>query len=117
ATQVPPPRVHPRPPAWPGNPPRLEDALERAIAAQQVRRALGANPLGPGDTVRGVAAQRNEIRHLRGLNAVALAHLARADARHFAGADRLQDGCHCRRELKGVTVATGHEHAPATPFL
>ena len=41
----------------------LERGLERAVAAQDVRGALLADALGPGQPVRGVAAQRDEVGH------------------------------------------------------
>src|SRR5262249_55131833 len=66
---------------------------------------------------RGIAAQGDEIGHLPGLDAVALAHLRRADARHLSGAHRLQDGRALRGELKGIAVAAGDDNTPAALFF
>jgi hypothetical protein len=51
------------------------------------------------------------------LDAVALAHLCRADPRHLAGADRLQDGGPLGGELEGVAVARRHHGGAAAALL
>ena len=59
---------------------RAEDhVLEVALAAQQVGGGLGADALRARQPVRRVAAQRDEVRHLRGVDPVDLAHLVGAD--------------------------------------
>ena len=57
---------------------RVDRRLERAVAAQQVGRGLLADPLRAGQAVRRVAAQRDEVRHQRRRDAVALARPPRA---------------------------------------
>src|SRR6516164_10974774 len=52
-----------------------------------------------------IAAQRDEIRHLFGLDAIALAHLIRPNPRQLAGADGIEDRRARRSELKRVTIA------------
>src|SRR5262249_12622567 len=88
-----------------GEPAGGEDCVERAVAAQQVGGALWTNTARPGQLVGRVTAQRDEIRHLPGIDAIALPHLRGTDARHFAGADRIEDCRSFRSELKGVAVA------------
>ena len=56
---------------------RREDGLERAVLGEDRRCPDGADSAGAGQAIRGVAAQRDEVRHLRWLDAVALAHLRR----------------------------------------
>src|SRR5215468_11538914 len=90
-----------------------EGGIERAVFLQQGRGALGADALGAGNVVRRVAAQRDEIRHLGRLDAVAFAHLRWADAGHLAGAHRLQDDRARRSELEGVAVAARNEGGAA----
>ena len=64
-----------------------------------------------GDLVGRVAAQRDEVRHLLGLDAVALAHLGRPDARELAHTlDRLKDRHAVGDELERVAVRRRDEH-------
>ena len=73
---------------------------------------FGPTPGAPGDPVGGVAAQRDEVRHLLRVDAVALAHLGRPDPRKAAPAHRLEDGHAVADELEGVAVRGGDEHRP-----
>ena len=81
-----------RDPRWRGvSSPRVGDhAFEVAVAPQQLGRGLLADAAGARDVVGGVAAQRDQRRHLLGLDAVALAHAGAVDglehARAAAGA-------------------------------
>src|SRR3990172_10264851 len=69
---------------------------------------------GPGDPVRGIAPERDEVGHLLRLDPVALAHLRRADALELADAPaRQQDRHGLACELKGVAIARDGERAPA----
>ena len=52
-----------------------------------------------------------------GPRAVALAHLLRPDARHFAGLYRVEDRGFFRRELEGVAVTAGDEHGATASLL
>ena len=55
--------------------------------------------------------------HLPRLDAVALAHLGRADSRHLAGPHRLQDGRPLGRKLERVAIAARHDRGPAARLL
>ena len=81
--------------------------LERAVAAQDVRGALLADALGAGQAVGGIAAQRDEVGHLLGLDAVALAHLRRPDLLRplLAAAAEQQHASPRGRALEQVAVA------------
>ena len=72
---------------------------------------------GAGHLVGRVAAQRDEVGHLRGLDAVALANLGRADPRELGDAlHRLEDGRPLGDELERVAVGGGDEgQASASP--
>jgi hypothetical protein len=70
-----------------------------------------------GQAVGRVATQRDEIRDLAGLDAIAFAHLGRPDARHLAGPHRVEDRRSVRGELKRIAVARRDEHAAASPLL
>ena len=88
-----------------------ERRLERPVLPQDVGRLLRADPARARELVRRVAAQRDEVGHLLGLDAVALAHLRRADPRELAHAlDRLQDRDAVAGELERVTVGGRDEH-------
>ena len=65
----------------------LEHRVERAVLREELRAALRADAARSGDLVRWVAAERDEVRHLSRIDAVALTDLGRADARRtpFAG--------------------------------
>ncbi len=94
-----------------------ERVFQRRVFAQQRRRSFRPDPFGPGQPVRRIAAQRDEIRHLFGLDAIAFAHLGRADARHLAGAYGVQDQRPAGRELVGIAVAARNERMAAAPLL
>ncbi len=72
---------------------------------QHLRGLLRPDAGSAGDLVRRVAAQRDEVRHLARLDAVALAHLARADPGQLRDAlDRLEDRHAVADQLEGVAV-------------
>ena len=52
-----------------------------------------------------------------GIDAVALAHLGRADARHLARAHRIEDRRALGRELERVAVAARDQHGAAAPLF
>ena len=91
----------------------VEHRLQRAVAAQQLGRGLLADALGAGQAVGGVAAQGDEVGDQLGVDAVALAHLGRADlfGAFAAGAD-VEDGHRLPRALVHVAVA-GQQQGPA----
>ena len=70
-----------------------------------------------GQLVRGVAAQRNKIRHLFRTDAVAFVHFRRVDPRHLAGAHGMQNRRLLRGELKRVAVAAGDDGAAVAALL
>ena len=97
-------------------PPRGEQRVEALVLGEQRRRRLRSDPARAGDLVRRVAAQRDEVRHLRRVDAVALAHLRRPDPRELAHAlQRLQDRDVGRRELERVAVGGRDERRAAAP--
>ena len=67
----------------------VEDRLETAVAAQQLGGGLRPHPLRARDAVGWVAAQGDEVGHLLGIDAIAVAHLLRRDlfGAFVAGAD------------------------------
>ena len=84
---------------------------ERAVLLQHVGGLLRPDAGRARDLVRRVTAQRDEVRHLRRLDAVALAHLGRADPRQLGDAlDRLQDHHPVGDELERIAVGGRHEH-------
>ena len=85
-------------------------------------RSRAAAPFGPTPAcarqpVGRIAAQCDEVGDLSGIDAVALAHLLRSNARHLTGADRVQDSRRSRRQLKGIAIATCHQRGAAAPLL
>ena len=69
----------------------LERGLEAAVLAEHRGRRLRADAARARDLVRRIAAERDEVRHLSGLDPVALADLGRPDPRQRAAAHlRLQ---------------------------
>ena len=80
---------------------------------QHVGGLLRADAGRARDLVRRIAAERDEVRHLLGLDAVALAHLRRADARELRDAlDRLQDRHPVGHELERVAIRCDDGHRP-----
>ena len=76
----------------------LQRGLERAVATQHVRRALGPDAPRAGQLVEGIPEQRDEVGHLCRIGtAVAGAHLGRADPVNDAAASRKQNGRSRRR--------------------
>src|SRR5205807_1989767 len=95
-----------------------ECGLERPVLAQDVGGLLRPDSRGAWEPVRGIAAQGDEVRHLLRLDAVALAHLGRADARQFGDSPyRLQDRRVLAGELESVAVGGRHESRAATALL
>src|ERR1700688_1572258 len=89
----------------------LEDRRQAAVFLQQRRRAAGADARRARQFVRRIAAQRDEVRHLGGLDAVTRTDLGRADPLHAAAADRIEDRRFFGGQLEGVAVAAGDEHS------
>src|SRR5205807_7528721 len=79
-------------------------ALQRAVLEQQVARGLLADPRRPGDAVRRVAAQRDEVRHELRRDAVALADVRRPELVGAALAAGEQDAHGVRDALEHVAV-------------
>ena len=93
----------------------LQRALQRAVALQQFGGGLGADPRGARQAVGGVAAQRDEVGHLLGVDAVALTHLPRPDFLRLAVLAQLEDRRVLVHRLEEVTVA--REQQRASPGL
>jgi len=100
-----------------GKPAGFQDCRQAAVLPQQRGRASRADAGSAGQLVRRVAPQRDEIRHLLGLDAIAGADLRGTDARHLAGADRIEDRRVSRGELERVAIAAGHQHGATAPLL
>ena len=97
---------------------RLERGFQRPVLAEDRGRCLGADAARAGELVGGIAAQRDEVRHLRGLDAVALANLGRPDPRELGDAlHRLEHGRQLADELERVAVGGGDERRPASLLL
>ncbi len=76
------------------------------MLAQQVARGLRADPLRARQTVGRIAAQGDEVRHLLGFDAVALAHARRVDdLGAVLAAAREQHGHRVADALEHVAVA------------
>ncbi|MGZ8367493.1 MAG: hypothetical protein ACXWVK_02005, partial [Rhodoplanes sp.] len=91
----------------------------RAFSKLPYVRSSCAAPVGPTPPRRArqfvgrIAAQRDEIRHLLGIDAVSRADLGGTDARHLACAHRVQDGRALGGELEGVAIAACDEDGSA----
>ena len=70
-----------------------------------------------GELVRRVAAQRDKVRHPRGVHTVARADFGRADGYHFAGTHRVEDRGLVRGQLEAVAVTAGNENGAAAALL
>ena len=93
---------------------RREHALERPVLAQQVAGGLRADALGARQPVGRVAAQRDEVGNLLGLDAVALAHLGRPDdLRPVLAAAREQHRHAVADALEHVAVAGEQQRVAA----
>jgi hypothetical protein len=86
----------------------FEDAIKRSLPLQQLSGALWPDSGSAGQFVRGIAAERNEVRHLVWIDAVSLPDLLRPDARYFPAPRRVQDRCARRGELKRIPIAARH---------
>ena len=87
-----------------------ERSLERPVLREHRGRRLRADAARARDLVGRVAAERDEVGHLLRLDAVALAHLGRPDARQRPAAVlRLQDRRLLADELERVAVAARDE--------
>jgi hypothetical protein len=82
-----------------------EQTFECAVFEEQ--HTDFADALGPRQAIRRVTAQGDKVGHLFWQHPVTLYDLLGANARHFAGADRIKDGAGFRGKLEGVSVATG----------
>ena len=83
------------------------------MLAEDLGRLLRPDASGAGELVGGVAAQRDQVGHLPGLDAVAFAHLGRADARDLAHTFRgLEDRHPIAHELERIAVGRRDEHVP-----
>ena len=93
------------------------DALEIAVAPEQLRRGLLPDAAGARDVVGRIAAQRDQGRHLLGLDPVALAHAGAVDALEHAARTRVQHGGDVGDELVHVAVARDDERPASARLL
>src|SRR4029077_3407579 len=94
-----------------------ERLLQRAIGAQDPRCSRRPQSGDPRQPVGWIAAQRDELRNPRGIDAVELASLRRPDPRDLAGANRIKNGRAGRGKLERISVAAGDQRAAAAPFF
>ena len=97
--------------------PLRQNPLERAELTQQHCRALRTDPAGAGELVGRIATQSDEVGHLLWLDAIALAHLIGADARHLAAFDGMENGGRGGGKLKCIAIATGYHHRAMAMLL
>lgn len=90
-----------------------EKRLQAACPSQQACGRLCPNPTRARKLVGGVASQRDEIRHLTGIDAVPLVHLSWSDPGHFAGTHRMEDGGQLRGELERIAIAARDQRQTA----
>ena len=91
--------------------PSASAASSEPYCASSSAAFFGPMPARAGQLVGRVAAQRDQVRHLLGVDAVALAHLGGADPRELAhAARRLEDRHAVARELERVAVGGRDEH-------
>jgi hypothetical protein len=84
---------------------RLERLFQASVFPQQIGCALGPDTCRAREPVRGVAAQGDEVRHLLGIDAIALADFLRTDTRRLSRAQGIEDRRALRGELECVAVA------------
>ena len=89
----------------------VERGLQRAVSLEEVGRALLADPLRAGDAVGGIPAQRHEVGHELGRNAVAALHLGRVYDLRAATARYARTGSSPGRPRIGT--CPGHRSSPA----
>ena len=95
----------------------FEDAIKRAVPLHQLSGAFWPDPGRARQFVGRITAQRDKVRHLFGIDAISLPDLFRPDAREFATPRRVQDTRAWRGELKGISIATGHQRGTACALL
>ena len=98
-------------------PPCCERLLEAGVAAEQVGGRLRTDAPCARDSVGRVAAQCDEVRHLVGLDAVALDHSAGPMRERAAAALWLQDRRVLACELERVAVAARDERVTPLRLL
>ena len=100
------------------NRPAASASSRLPCCAQHRRSGLLAHAAGAGDLVRGIAAERDEVGHLRRLDAVALTHLGRPDAgERPAAALWLEHRRALADELEHVAVSARDERLAAACLL
>ena len=95
----------------------VEERVERSVLREELRGLLRADPACPGDPVGRVAAERDEVRDLLRVDAVAFAHLRRPDPRGRLASHGLQDRRPGARQLERVPVGRRDEHRAARLLL
>ena len=71
----------------------IKDPVKRAVPPQQLRGAFRPDRAGARQFVRGVTAERNEVRNLFWIDGISLSDLFGPDAREFAAARRVKYHC------------------------
>ena len=94
-----------------------QERLQGRAVAQQAGGRLRPNAARARELVGGITPQRDEVRHLLRIDAVALAHLGGSDARHLAGSNGMQDRREPGRQLERVAVAARHDRSPPARLL
>ena len=84
---------------------------------QQRRSTSRADARCARHLVGGIAAQGDEIRNLRRIDAIPRANLGGTDTRHLAGTDGIEDGGAVGGKLERVAVAARDEDSAPAPFF
>jgi hypothetical protein len=96
---------------------RLKDHIKRAVPSQQLRSAFWSDSGSPRHFVRRVPAESNKVRHLVWIDAIPFPDLFGPDARKFPAPRGIEDGCTGWGELKGISIAAGHQRGTACALL
>jgi hypothetical protein len=97
--------------------PSVKGGIKRAISPYQLSGAFWPNARCAGQFIGRITAERSEVRHLLRIDAIALPDFFGPDARDPAAAQRKEDRCALRGELKGIPIAARHQLGAACALL
>jgi len=87
-----------------GEPTVSKQCLERVVLVQKLRGTFLPDSPCARDSIRRIATKGDEVRHLRGIDSVALTYLHRTDSGRRGSTNRLQDRRMRARELERVSI-------------